>query len=97
MVPDHGLHGEVLLAVRPSAIVVSIHRPEGASARNTWAGTVIGLSLLTDRVRLDVDGTPPVLVDVTPGSVAELDLAPGREIWLSVKATDLDVYRHQES
>ena len=97
VVPDHGLHGEVLLAVRPSAVVVSTHRPEGASARNTWAGTVVGLSLLTDRVRLDVDGTPPVLVDVTPGSVAELDLAPGREVWVSVKATDLDVYRHQES
>ena len=60
-----------------------------------WAGTVVGLSLLTDRVRLDVEGTPPALVDVTPGSVAELALAPGREIWLSVKATELDVYGRQ--
>jgi molybdate transport system ATP-binding protein len=97
VVAEHGLHGEVLVAMRPSAVVVSTRRPEGASARNTWSGTVVGLSLLTDRVRLDVEGTPSVLVDVTPGSVAELDLAPGREVWLSVKATDLDVYRHQES
>ena len=57
---------------------------------------MVGLSLLTDRVRLDVDATPPVLVDVTPGSVAELGLAPGREIWVSVKATDLDVYGRSE-
>ncbi|HEY5031019.1 MAG TPA: ABC transporter ATP-binding protein [Actinomycetes bacterium] len=95
VVPDHGQHGEVLVAVRPSSVLVSTHRPEGASARNMWAGTVVGLSLLTDRVRLDVEGTPPALVDVTPGSVAELALAPGREIWLSVKATELDVYGRQ--
>ena len=97
VVPDHGLHGEVLLAVRPSAVLVSTHRPEGASARNTWSGTVVGFSLLTDRVRLDIDGTPPVLVDVTPASVAELELAPGRQVWLSVKATDLDVYNRPET
>jgi molybdate transport system ATP-binding protein len=48
--------------------------------------------MLTDRVRLEVDGMPPALVDVTPGSVAELSLAPGSEIWMSVKAVDLDVY-----
>jgi molybdate transport system ATP-binding protein len=95
VVPDHGQHGGVLVAVRPSSVLVSTHRPEGASARNVWAGTVVGLSLLTDRVRLEVDGTPPALVDVTPGSVVELALAPGREIWLSVKATELDVYGRQ--
>src|SRR5499427_8459753 len=33
---DHGQHGDVLVAVRPSAIVVSTERPQHASARNTW-------------------------------------------------------------
>jgi len=31
-------------------------------------------------------------VDVTPAAVAELSLSPGSQVWLSVKATDLEVY-----
>src|SRR5499427_2698029 len=92
VVPDHGQHGEVLAAVRPSAIVVSTQRPNSGSARNTWPAKVTGLTLLADRVRLDLDGQPPALVDVTPAAVAELSLDPGRQVWLSVKATDLEVY-----
>lgn len=85
---------EVLVAIRPSAVVVTTHRPEHASPRNTWPGTVAGLTLLADRVRLDIAGRPPVLADVTPAAVAELSLAPGAAVWASVKATDLEVYQH---
>jgi len=85
-------HGEVLAAVRPSAIVVSTRRPDSGSARNTWPAKVTGLTLLSDRVRLDLDGQPPALVDVTPAAVAELSLSPGSQVWLSVKATELEVY-----
>ncbi|MDR3033871.1 MAG: ABC transporter ATP-binding protein [Kitasatospora sp.] len=92
VVPDHGQHGEVLVAVRPSAVVVSSGQPQLTSARNTWPAKIIGLTLLADRVRLDVDGQPSALVDVTPAAVAELSLHPGSPVWLSVKATDLEVY-----
>ena len=51
-----------------------------------------GLTLLADRVRLDLEGQPPALVDVTPAAVAELSLTPGSQVWLTVKATDLEVY-----
>src|SRR6516164_818209 len=92
VIPDHDQHGDVLVAVRPSAIVVSTRRPDSGSARNTWPAKVTGLTLLADRVRLDLDGQPPALVDVTPAAVAELSLSPGSQVWLSVKATDLEVY-----
>jgi molybdate transport system ATP-binding protein len=92
VIPDQGQHGEVLAAVRPSAIVVSTKRPDSSSARNTWPAKVTGLTLLADRVRLDLDGQPPALVDVTPAAVAELSLSPGSQVWLSVKATELEVY-----
>jgi molybdate transport system ATP-binding protein len=92
VVPDHGDHGDVLVALRPSSVVVSTHRPEASSARNTWPATVSGLTLLTDRVRLDLDGRPPAFVDVTPAAVADLGLGPGSEVWLTVKATELEVY-----
>jgi molybdate transport system ATP-binding protein len=94
VVPDHGEHGDVLIAMRPSAVVVSSQRPQPSSARNTWPAKVTGLTLLADRVRLDLDGQPPALVDVTPAAVAELSLDPGSQVWLTVKATDLEVYSH---
>jgi molybdate transport system ATP-binding protein len=55
-------------------------------------GTINGLELLTDRVRIQVDGEPSAFVDVTADAVAELDLANGVAVWLSVKATEIDVY-----
>jgi len=82
----------VLVAIRPTAIALHTERPDHSSPRNVWQGTVAGLELLTDRVRAEISGTPPALVDITPDAVAELDLANGRPIWLSAKATDIDVY-----
>ena len=37
-------------------------------------------------------GPPDVLADVTTDAVADLDLATGAEIWVSVKATEVTVY-----
>jgi molybdate transport system ATP-binding protein len=92
VVPDHHQRGEVLVALRPSAVVVSLHQPDASSARNTWPARIVGLTLLTDRVRLDLQGRPSALVDVTPAAVAELNLSSGDQVWLSTKATDLEVY-----
>ncbi len=89
---SHGLHGEVLVAVRPSAIIVSTQHPQPSSARNTWPARVTGLTLLADRVRLDLEGQPSALADITPAAVAELSLGPGSQVWLTVKATELEVY-----
>lgn len=90
-IPDHDEHGDVLVAMRPSSVVVSTHRPD-SSARNSWPATIAGLTLLADRVRIDLDGQPAALADVTPAAVADLGLRPGSRVWLSVKATDLEVY-----
>ncbi len=98
--PDPGVSvpapSRVLVALRPTAIAVHTTRPEHSSPRNTWPGTVAGLELLTDRVRIDVHGAPPALVDVTPTAAADLDLTAGGPVWLSAKATDLDVYPNPE-
>jgi molybdate transport system ATP-binding protein len=83
--------GPVLVAVRPSAIALHTAQPEG-SARNVWPGVVDGVEPLGDRVRVSVTGAPSVLVDVTPGAVADLHVAPGDSVWLSAKATELEVY-----
>lgn len=85
--------GRVLVAIRPTSIALHATRPRHSSPRNVWPGTVTGLELLTDRVRAEITATPSALVDLTADAVAELDLANGKSIWLSAKATDIDVYR----
>jgi molybdate transport system ATP-binding protein len=82
----------VLAAVRPSAISLHSDRPDHSSPRNVWHGTVEALELLTDRVRVQVSGRPSALVDVTPGAIAALRVTEGRPIWLSAKATEVEVY-----
>jgi molybdate transport system ATP-binding protein len=82
----------VLVGLRPSSITVHTERPGQVSTRNVWAGTVAGLEMLADRVRVQVDGQPSALVDVTPAALAELGLRPGTSVWLSAKATETETY-----
>jgi molybdate transport system ATP-binding protein len=84
--------GRVLVALRPSAITVHTEAPLHSSARNVWGARVTSLVPLGDRVRVTATGTPDATVDVTAAAVAELELAPGREVWLSAKATDVTAY-----
>jgi len=82
----------MLAVVAPSAISLHLRRPDAGSPRNTWPGVVAGLELLTDRVRVAVDGRPAALVDITPAAVADLRLAPGLPVWLTAKATEVVAY-----
>ena len=79
------------MAVRPQAVAIHRHRPEG-SVRNSWPARVVDLEAGHDRVRVQLDGPIPVVAEVTVAAVADLDLAPGVEVWASVKAVDLGVY-----
>ncbi|MEI7630715.1 MAG: ABC transporter ATP-binding protein [Actinomycetes bacterium] len=88
---DLGAVGPVLAVIRPESVSVHRVQPEG-SPRNVWPGTIMALEASHDRVRVQVAGPPAVVAAVTPGAVAELGLAPGTRVWLSVKAVDLDVY-----
>lgn len=75
----------------PRDVTVSLRRPEG-SARLQWQGSVASAQQHGDAVRLLVSSEPPLLADVTPQAAAELGLSPGREVWLSVKATAVSRY-----
>ncbi|WP_193608837.1 ABC transporter ATP-binding protein [Nocardioides lijunqiniae] len=83
--------GEVLRSFSPRAVTVSLHRPEG-SARHQWHGVVLSAAPHGDAVRLLVSGEHELLADVTPAAAGELGLAPGREVWLSVKETAVQAY-----
>jgi molybdate transport system ATP-binding protein len=83
--------GPALVAFRPSAVVLHRRPPEG-SARNVWAGRVGRLEQHADTVRVQVEGRPSVLADVTAAAVADLDLEVGAEVWTTVKATEVSCY-----
>jgi molybdate transport system ATP-binding protein len=82
----------VLVGLRPSAITIHTVRPDHASPRNVWQGKVAALEQLTDRVRVQVDATPPALADISAAAVADLALRPGTSVWLSAKATETEAY-----
>ena len=83
--------GPAFALVHPRAVTLHRTQPEG-SARNAWAGEAAGLHLEGDRVRVQVDGSPPIVAEVTPAAAAELRLAEGGPVWISLKATEVDVY-----
>jgi molybdate transport system ATP-binding protein len=88
--------GDVLVRFAPRAVALHARRPEG-SARNVWRARVRSIDQLGDRARVLLDSPlsepmPPVVAEVTLGSVVDLALAAGTELWVSVKATELDVY-----
>jgi molybdate transport system ATP-binding protein len=82
----------VLVTMRPEAITVHARHPQAVSTRNLWPGVVAGMEMIQGRVRLQVDGAPAALVDVTAAAVAELRLRPGERIWLAAKAVEVEVY-----
>jgi molybdate transport system ATP-binding protein len=79
------------MSFSPRAVTVSLTEPAG-SARHRWHGPVTSLAPHGDAVRLLVAAGPDLLADVTPEAVAELRLAPGSPVWLSVKATAVRTY-----
>ena len=85
------VRGAALAVVHPRAIALHRARPEG-SARNVWRGEAESLDLEGDRVRVRIAGDVPVVAEVTPAAVAELGLAAGGDVWVSVKATEVEVY-----
>jgi molybdate transport system ATP-binding protein len=83
--------GPVHLAFPPSA--VSLHPEQtGGSPRNSWPVTVTHIEQHAHTVRVRLDGTPPVLADVTPATIAELHLTPGTPLHATVKAIEITTY-----
>ena len=85
------VRGPAFALLHPRAVALHRSRPQG-SARNTWPGEATSVHLDGDRARVHVDGAPPVVAEVTSAAAAELRLAEGGPVWVSVKATEIDVY-----
>lgn len=89
--PDHSIAGDVIIVIRPEAVVLHRSAPEG-SARNAWPVAVVDVETHLDRTVVQVGGPPNLAVAVTTASARDLGLAPGQRLWASVKALDLEAY-----
>jgi molybdate transport system ATP-binding protein len=85
------VHGDAFVAFPPAAVALHPARPQG-SPRNTWAATIDGVQRHGDNLRIRLAGPIVVAADVTPAAAAQLDLAPGREVWAAVKAAETRAY-----
>ena len=83
--------GPVFVAVRPGSVALYLQRPAG-SPRNVWPLQLVAATPHGSVVRCDLAGEVPLTADVTATSFAELGLAPGAEVWASVKASEVAVY-----
>lgn len=86
-----GAGEQVWATVDPEAVALFTRRPE-TSARNLWPLTVTAVTVTGPRARIHLTGAVDLVAEVTLGAVAELELVAGREVWASVKATEVTAY-----
>ncbi|HVM95951.1 MAG TPA: ABC transporter ATP-binding protein [Candidatus Acidoferrales bacterium] len=89
-VPGAG-SGDVFAVIHPRAVALHRRAPEG-TPRNVWRGQIAGIDIEGPRVRIRVAGAIPVVAEITPAAAAELQLTPGVEVWVSIKATEITAY-----
>lgn len=73
----------------PGAVSVHRDRPTG-SPRNVFQATIRELEPRGSQIRIQTD---EISADVTAPAVAELDLLPGTEVFLAIKASEVAIYR----
>ena len=85
------LDGDVFALVHPRSVSLYAGRPNG-SPRNVWRGSAASLDSIGDRVRVRVEGPVSLVAEITNAALADLGLVGGEEVWVSFKASEVDVY-----
>jgi molybdopterin-binding protein len=82
---------DVTGTLRPSDVVVHAEAPGPISARNVWRGAIKDLAIYGERVRVRIGSQPPLVAEVTAGSVQQLGLVRGSKVWASFKAVEVEI------
>jgi len=83
--------GDVFATVDPRAVALYRSKPDG-SPRNVWQGRVEDIDREGDRVRVQLEGAIPIIAEITTSALHDLGLRLGDQVWVSLKATEIDVY-----
>jgi molybdate transport system ATP-binding protein len=81
------------IGIRAGDILLAIAKPEGLSARNVIAGCVISIERRDMIVLARVDCGVEMNVHLTLAARDELQLVPGREVWLVIKTHSCHLMR----
>jgi molybdate transport system ATP-binding protein len=82
--------GDVIGLLRPADITLSVEPPVG-SARNVLRGRVTSIAIEGGHARIRLATAPPLVAEVTLGSVERLGLHDGALVWASFKAMEVQV------
>ncbi len=83
--------GPVHVTFPPAAVALS-REPGAGSARNQWRGRVVSVAHNGPVVRVQLDVAGGLIADVTAESAGRLGVAPGQEVFATVKATEVSVH-----
>ena len=83
--------GPAFAVVHPRVVALHRRRPDG-TPRNVWHVRARAVERVGDRVRVQLEGEPGIVAEVTAAAADELALHEGTEVWVAVKATEVDVY-----
>jgi molybdate transport system ATP-binding protein len=81
---------DVVGLLDPVDVALHLRPPEG-SPRNVIEGRVAEIVIDGTRARVRVNGRPPLVAEVTPGSVERLGLRQGDAVWASFKTVEVRV------
>jgi len=82
--------GKITIHVKPEDIILS-RSPIESSARNTLRGAIVGLEEIGSIVRLKVDVGRVFTIQITKKSFAEMGLNVGQEIYITFKASSVQL------
>ena len=91
LIVAEAIDGDVFAVLHPRAVTLHRARPDG-SPRNVWRGPVDEIDVEGTVARVRVATTPAIVAEVTMAAVGALALAPGQEVWVTVKATEVVLY-----
>ncbi|MCD6512499.1 MAG: ABC transporter ATP-binding protein [Thermoplasmata archaeon] len=86
------IYGDVYASIRPEDIIISLKKVE-SSARNCIYGTIKEMVDMGNVVRITVDCGVPFMVNITHESMRDMNLEPGKKVWLLFKAQNVNLFR----
>lgn len=84
---------EVIGLLRPADVVLHTALPPPSSARNVVVGVVQAISIEGERARVRLASSPPLVAEITLGSLARLEVHEGARVWASFKAVEVRLVR----
>ena len=86
------LDGPTSISINPASVSIFKSQPSG-SPRNSWLSSIQNIEILGGRARVSLVGEIDICADITTVAANELRQSISSEVWVSVKATEVDTQR----